>query len=55
MWFLGLLHMEIIVERLRREYNIDLLTTPSVEYKVSIDNQEEKLLITLVNFLIQVE
>ena len=43
--FLGLLHMEIIVERLRREYNIDLIsTTPSVEYKVSIDNQEEKVI-----------
>ena len=43
--FLGLLHMEIIVERLRREYDIDLIsTTPSVEYKVSIDNQEEKII-----------
>lgn len=40
--FLGLLHMEIIVERLRREYNIDLIsTTPSVEYKVKYDNGEE--------------
>ena len=43
--FLGLLHMEIIVERLRREYNIDLIsTTPSVEYKVRIDNQEERVI-----------
>ena len=43
--FLGLLHMEIIVERLRREYNIDLIsTTPSVEYKVRIDNQEERII-----------
>jgi len=37
--FLGLLHMEIIVERLRREHNIDLISTaPSVEYRVYMEN-----------------
>ena len=40
--FLGLLHLEIIGERLEREYGLSLLTTaPSVEYHVQLTNNEE--------------
>lgn len=40
--FLGLLHMEIIQERLRREFNMDVISTyPSVIYEVTKTNGEE--------------
>ena len=41
--FLGLLHMEIVQERLTREFNMDVITTvPNVQYKVKLTNGIEK-------------
>src|SRR5437763_15166219 len=43
--FLGLLHMEIIQERLRREYNMDIIaTSPSVGYEVLKTAGERRLI-----------
>ncbi len=45
--FLGLLHMEIIQERISREFNLDIINTaPSVAYKIYLTNGEE---MTLMN------
>ena len=49
--FLGLLHMEIIEERLEREFNLDLITTaPSVIYKVKLRNGETVMIDNPSNF-----
>ncbi len=49
--FLGLLHMEIIQERLDREFDLDIITTvPNVEYRVRItDDDGEEELVTVDN------
>lgn len=43
--FLGMLHLEIITERLNREFDLDLVVTmPSITYKVIMKNGEEKII-----------
>jgi len=42
--FLGLLHLEVIQERLEREYNLSLiLTAPSVQYKIKLKDGTERI------------
>lgn len=49
--FLGLLHLEVVQERLEREFNVSLiLTAPSVQYKVHLKNGEKFLLDNPVNY-----
>ncbi|MBR5923258.1 MAG: translation elongation factor 4 [Clostridia bacterium] len=49
--FLGLLHMEIIEERLEREYNLDIITTaPSVQYEFRLTNGETVLVDNPTNY-----
>jgi GTP-binding protein LepA len=43
--FLGMLHMEIITERLRREFTLEIIvTTPSITYEVDMKNGEHKII-----------
>jgi len=44
--FLGLLHMDVIQERLSREYDLDLIVTaPSVVYRVQLEGQDDELIV----------
>ncbi|MCX7910875.1 MAG: translation elongation factor 4, partial [Endomicrobia bacterium] len=49
--FLGSLHLEIVKERLEREYNLDIIVTfPNVEYKIVLQNNQEKFVNTYSDF-----
>jgi GTP-binding protein LepA len=49
--FLGILHLEIIKERLEREHNMEIITTtPSVAYEVTLSSGEEKVIKSPLEF-----
>lgn len=49
--FLGMLHLEIVTERLRREFNQELVvTTPSITYEVTLKNGEVEMVYTPIHF-----
>lgn len=49
--FLGMLHLEIIVERLKREFNLNLvITNPSINYEVELKNGKRIKVYSPVNF-----
>lgn len=51
--FLGMLHLEIITERLRREFNLELIiTTPSITYEIILKNSNKEKVYPHTNSLI---
>ena len=49
--FLGMLHLEIISERLRREFDIEMIVTaPSITYKIEHSNGEKETIYTPIHF-----
>lgn len=49
--FLGMLHLEIVTERIKREFNLSLVvTTPSITYKVKYKNGKEEMIYSPHNF-----
>ncbi|MDD5438432.1 MAG: translation elongation factor 4 [Patescibacteria group bacterium] len=49
--FLGILHLEIVKERLEREHNMEIVATlPSVAYEVTLTNGEEKIIKSPLDF-----
>ncbi|NGX38936.1 MAG: Elongation factor 4 [Chlamydiae bacterium] len=49
--FLGLLHLEIVFERLQREFDLDIITTaPSVVYKFTLSSGKEKLIDNVAHY-----
>lgn len=49
--FLGMLHLEIISERLRREFDIDMIvTTPSITYEINHTSGEKEIIHTPIHF-----
>ncbi len=49
--FLGLLHMEIVTERFKREFDLELIvTSPSVEYKITFSNGKQEIIDNPTNF-----
>lgn len=49
--FLGMLHLEIVTERLRREFNQELvITTPSITYEVTLKGGEKEMIYSPIHF-----